>query len=236
MSRILIVEDDTDINRLLQKILQKEGYTVTAAFSGTEAQLRFSMESFDLILCDLMIPGISGEELIAEIRQSSNVPIIALTAKLAMDDKVNVLEIGADDYVTKPFEPRELVVRIKAQLRRSGYAGNKTAIETETDAAGQQGDTLVFRDITLHVTSRVVTVKDVEIELTAHEFDLLQVMMEKPGNVFSKDSLYEAVWKNGYYGEDNTVSVHISNLRKKIAAVTEEEYIQTVWGIGYRLR
>lgn len=119
MDRILVIEDDPDINRLLKKLLVQEGYEVVTAFSGTEGELRAAMENFDLMLCDLMLPGMSGEELISRVRQQKKYPVIALTAKGELDDKVNVLELGADDYMTKPFEPRELLARVKVQLRRA---------------------------------------------------------------------------------------------------------------------
>lgn len=224
MKKILIVEDDMDINRLLQKMLTKEGYEVTAAYSGTEGELRLSLDTFDLMLCDLMLPGISGEELITEVRKKYTFPIIALTSKSALDDKVNVLESGANDYMTKPFEPRELLARIKVQLRMTGQmAGVKEKQE------------LQFRNLVLDLESRVATLEEQRLDLTSHEFDILRIFLEMPKKVFSKEALYEAVWKNGYYGEDNTISVHISNIRKKIATITEDEYICTVWGIGYRL-
>ncbi len=248
MSRILIVEDDTDINKLLERIVKKEGYEATCAFSGTEAQLRFAMEEYQLILCDLMIPGMSGEQLITKIREKSQVPIIALTARLDLDSKVNVLELGADDYITKPFEPRELVARIKAQLRRgaavpsynmendvAAYNVDSTGTDQRNPGSNNIEEVLTFKELTMHVEERLVRVNQEKIELTVREFDLLQTMLRHPQKVYSKEGLYEAVWMNGYYGEDNTVSVHISNIRKKIGAVTPEEYITTVWGIGYRL-
>lgn len=226
MGKILIVEDDFDINRLLQKILTKEGHEVASAFSGTEGGLRLSLEKFDLVLCDLMLPGMSGEELIKQIRKVYAFPIIALTAKGALDDKVNVLELGADDYITKPFEPRELLARIQVQLRRTQYQYNKES---------EKNPEIIFRNIVLDLESRAVTIEGINIELTFHEFEILRILMENPKKVFSKEALYESIWKNGYYGEDNTISVHISNIRKKISKVTSDEYISTVWGIGYRL-
>lgn len=234
MSKILVVEDDLDISKLIEKILKKEGYEVVCAFSGTEAELRLSLETFDLLLCDLMIPGISGERLIQKIREGNHIPIIALTAKLALDDKVFVLELGADDYMTKPFEPRELLARVKAQIRRGGLsvASNR---HTEQEVEDKKREALIFRDIVLSQETRTVVISGENLELTAHEFDILKTMMETPKKVFSKEALYEAVWENGYYGEDNTISVHLSNIRKKIAKISPEEYIATVWGIGYKL-
>lgn len=226
MEKILIVEDDADINRLLVRILEKEGYQVVSSFSGTEGELRLQMEHFDLMICDLMLPGLSGEELIQRIRERAQLPIIALTAKGALEDKVNVLELGADDYMTKPFEARELVARVRAGLRRSSL--------TVRDAEKRE-EPVTRRELILDQNTMTVTLRHEKLELTAHEFSILRLLMESPGKVFSKEALYEAVWKNGYYGEDNTISVHISNIRKKMARITEEEYIGTVWGIGYRL-
>ncbi len=235
MKKILIVEDDLDINKLLQKLLEKENYEVVTAFSGTEGELQVTFNRFDLMICDLALPGMSGEELIEKVReknvfQENIFPIIALTAKGALDDKVNVLELGADDYMTKPFEPRELLARIKVHLRRTdaGLAENKAERAEEMKC-------LVFRDIRLDPEAMMVTVNDQQLELTAHEFAIMKIMMESPKKVFSKEQLYESVWKNGYYGEDNTISVHISNIRKKIEKIATDEYITTVWGIGYRL-
>ncbi len=229
MEKILIVEDDLDINNLLHRILQKEGYEVVSAYSGTEGALRLSMENFDLMLCDLMLPGMSGEELIQEARKSKIFPIIALTSKGGLEDKVQVLKLGADDYMTKPFEQPELLARIEAQLRRVRFMKNLP------DKKEEVIQDLTFRDLVLQLDALSATVQNVKLELTTHEFAILKVMLESPKKVFSKESLYESVWKNGYYGEDNTISVHISNIRKKIAKITSEEYISTVWGIGYKL-
>lgn len=243
MKQILVIEDDDDINSLLRMILEKEGYQVISAYSGTEGKLLFEMQKFDLILCDLMLPGMSGEELIPYIRIKSNLPLIVLTAKGSLEDKVNVLELGADDYITKPFEPKELIARVKAQIRKmenlrkeNGELKTESGKVLETkETAISENKTLVFRELTMDLEALSVTVKGVPLELTQREFQILEIMLEHPKKVFSKESLYEAVWKQGYYGEDNTISVHISNIRKKIVAVTAEEYISTVWGIGYKL-
>lgn len=228
MSQILIVEDDDDINQLLQTLLRKEGYLVSAAFSGTEGALHIQMENIDLVICDLMLPGMSGEELIKGIRMTHKMPIIALTAKGGLDDKVHVLELGADDYMTKPFEAKELMARVKAQLRRSGFV--------DMGAMQEENQQLQIKRLFLNTDTLTAQVEDVPLELTAREFEILKIMMQYPQKVFSKEALYEAVWKDGYYGEDNTISVHVSNIRKKIEKITSEEYISTVWGIGYRLK
>ncbi|MDO4276975.1 MAG: response regulator transcription factor [Eubacteriales bacterium] len=231
MERILVIEDDGDISRLLCRILSNAGYSVIPAFSGTEAQLRLEKEVPDLILLDLMLPGITGEELLGFIRNEHKlkVPVIILSAKSGLEDKVGTMTMGADDYITKPFEPEEVLVRVLAVLRRCRGTGS-----------GKEGcareDLLQYKNLLMKPSSRTVTVKEQEISLTNSEYDILYVLMEQPEKVFSRETLYEKVWKNGYYGEDNTVNVHVSNLRRKIAAVDkEQEYIKTVWGIGFKM-
>lgn len=223
--RILVIEDDADINSLLKRILEKEGYEVAAAFSGTEGRLLLSLQDFDLVLTDLMLPGISGEELLAEIRRTNHMPVIALSAKAGLEDKVHILELGADDYITKPFEKQELLARIQAQLRRAGIY---CAPQTKETA-------LTCKELILYPDYCKVTLQGQELPLTTHEFQILQVLMSNPQKVFSKEALYQAVWNQEAFVEDNSVSVHISNLRKKMAAVTQEEYIKTVWGLGYKI-
>lgn len=261
--KILIVEDDADINNLLAKIVKKEGYEPMQAFSGTEAQLRMKaegIEQYSLILLDLMLPGIMGEDLIQEIRETSQLPIIVLSAKSSLDDRVNVLGLGADDYLTKPFAKQEVVARVNSALRRylqfgnpapasavganassSSTSGTDTSVSGSTHIAPSNahpfaGEVLTFKQITLNTETRDVHVGETALALTAHEFDLLCLFMQNPGKVFSRERLYEQIWQNGYYGEDNTVNVHISNLRKKLAAADPDtEYIRTVWGIGFKM-
>lgn len=225
--RIMVVEDDGDINRLLVRILEKEGYETLAAFSGTEARLLLTMEKTDLILLDLMLPGLSGEELIRFIRQElgREVPIVVLSAKSSTESKVEVITIGADDYITKPFQPEEVAVRVMAALRRCGGGLRKT-----------EENIRKYKNLVMEHASRRVKVNGEEIALTPHEYDILWILMEEPGRVHSRESIYEKVWQNGYYGEDNTVNVHVSNIRKKIAALdASQEYIKTVWGIGFQV-
>ena len=230
---ILIVEDDADINALLAKIMAREGFRVVRAFSGTEALLQVERAAFDLVLLDMMLPGLDGRELIARLREGSSagtgtapcVPVIVVSAKAGTADKVDALKLGADDYVTKPFEPDEVVARVHAVLRRGA-----TARDAEAD------EVYVHRGLRLDVARRRVELDGAEVRLTAHEFDILRVLMQAPDKVFSRERLYELVWKGGYYGEDNAVNVHVSNIRKKLAAVDADgEYIKTVWGIGFKL-
>ena len=227
-NKILVIEDDADINTLLKKILERAGYEAETAFSGTEGRLLLKLNTYDLVLLDLMLPGLSGEELLTEIRKTLRMPVIALTAKAGLSDKVNVLGSGADDYITKPFEKQELLARIQAQLRR---AGDYSAVQA--DASSPQK--LTCRDLELYPENHRVLLRGEEIPLTTHEFLLLQLLMANPQKVFSRENLYQSVWNSDFYGEDNAVSVHISNIRKKLTALTAEEYIQTVWGIGYKI-
>lgn len=204
---ILVVEDDLDINNLIAKTLKKKEYQLTQAFSGSEALLRLSMdEKFDIILLDLMLPGATGEELIEVIRKEKEIPIIVISAKTALEDKVNILNIGADDYITKPFESEEVLARINSQLRRY-----KKFERTSNDNKQYK-----FKGLSLYEESREVKVNGEELYLTAHEFDILNILFKNPDKVYSREILYEKIWKNGYYGEDNTVNVHVSNIRKKI--------------------
>ena len=187
-----------------------------------------SMEKPDLILLDLMLPGMPGEALISFIRSELNwkVPVIVLSAKSGLESKVAALGGGADDYITKPFEPAEVLARIGAVLRRC---------QPETDLA-ENTQIYTYKKLSLNEESRRVTVADEEILLTPHEYDILLILLREQEKVFSRERLYELVWQNGYYGEDNTVNVHVSNIRKKIMARDgENEYIKTVWGIGFKM-
>lgn len=225
---ILIVEDDTDINHLLKKILKTAGYEIEQAFSGTEANFYFDKHMPDLLLLDLMLPGMSGEELLRQIREvrKCNIPVLVLSAKNALKDKVELLGIGADDYITKPFEPEEIIARVQAALRRSGLIAS----------AETPPEVLTYKNIKLYPDLRKVTVQGEKLSLTAREYEILYLLMQNPEKVYARESLYELVWKEGYYGTDHTVNVHISNLRKKIKAYdTMQDYIQSVYGIGFRL-
>lgn len=223
--RILIVEDDEDINRLLCKILERAGYQATSAFSGTEARLILSMNSFQLILMDLMLPGMSGEDLLPEVVEKYGTPVIVISAKSTLEDKVKLLRLGADDYISKPFEREEVLARVEAILRRSRGAAEVIPQEQEYRC----------KKLLLKVMSREVFVDGNPITLTAHEFDILYTLLLHPDRVYSKDQLYQEIWKTGYYGEDNTINVHISNIRKKIKEFDDDSYIKTVWGIGFKL-
>ena len=226
---ILVVEDDVDINNLIAKTLTKQDYKVTQAFSGSEANLRLGMDNFQMVMLDLMLPGIAGEELIKDIRKNKDILIIVISAKTSLDDKVNVLELGADDYITKPFELEEILARVNAQLRRYRRFGKNINDDFNNEEHK-------FKELVLNEQSRSAKVRGENIALTNHEFDILCLLLKNPDKVYSRETLYEQVWKSGYYGEDNSVNVHVSNIRKKIKDIAEgEEYIKTVWGIGFKL-
>lgn len=226
MQKILIVEDDTNINNLLREALSKEGYSCEQAFSGTEAKLLLNMQKhgYALVLLDLMLPGISGEAVLEEIRKKGNLPVIVLTAKDSLDEKVEVLTSGADDYITKPFEIREVLARVQVQLRRKEE--KETGIERD----------LSFKDMVLNRDTFQVRIDGrILPKITKQEFAILELLLRNPKQVFSKEDIFEYAWEETYMGETKTLDVHISNIRKKIKQVTSDEYIETVWGIGYRL-
>ncbi|HJG87524.1 response regulator transcription factor [Pseudoflavonifractor capillosus] len=223
---ILVVEDDQDINRLLCKILEGGGYCCRPAFSGSEAMLWAGQYDYDLILLDLMLPGLTGEEFIAELRKSRTMPIIVLSAKAGLESRVNVLKLGADDFIPKPFDNAEVLARVEAQLRR---------YRQFSSPAGGEKNVLTWGDLTLDKESVTVTAAGKEVAVTAREFEILSLLMSYPRKVFTREQLYEQVWGGEYFGDDNTVNVHISNLRSKLAKASPAEYIKTVWGIGFKM-
>ena len=240
MPNILIVEDDININNLLCEVLRKAGYTCEQAFSGTEAKLLLDIKekAYTLVLLDLMLPGASGEEVLKEIRKQGRLPVIVLTAKDSMDDKIGVLTDGADDYITKPFEIREVLARIQVQLRHI-EAETEAETEVKTKAGIQEGQgsgRLEFRDMVLIRSTFEVSIGGrVLPKITKQEFAILELLLKNPKQVFSKEDIFEYAWDEPYMGETKTLDVHISNIRKKIKTVTPDEYIETIWGIGYRL-
>ena len=221
MPHILIVEDDTDISNSTAQYLRRQGCACAQAFSGTEGRLLWKEGGFDLLLVDLMLPGLSGGELIAEIRKTSQTPIIVLSARAELTDKVELLGLGADDYLTKPYQLEELWARIQVQLRHASTA--------------PAGERLRFRDWTLDLDGMALTAAGQPVGLTAHEFKIVELLVRQPKRVFTKQQIYEAVWGELYAVEDKTITVHVSNIRAKLRPSGTDSYIQTVWGIGFKL-
>lgn len=217
MYRILIIEDDAGINDMVCEYLTEQGYGCVPAYSGSEGSMRFSMESFDLVLMDLMLPGRTGEELIGEF--AGKVPVIVISAKNELDSKIELLSAGANDYICKPFDLRELLVRIQVQLR-SGQ--------------GTTGE-LRYKEWIMNPDTREMTAAGVKIELTRHEFRILELLCRNPRRVFTKQMIYEYAWEDNFYVEDKTINVHISNIRAKLKPSGTDSYIQTVWGMGFKL-
>ncbi|HIS00903.1 MAG TPA: response regulator transcription factor [Candidatus Excrementavichristensenella intestinipullorum] len=221
--RILIVDDEPMIVKGLKYSLEQDGYETASAGDGEEAVNTFFAGKFDLVLLDVMLPGMGGIEVCQRIREKSDVPIIMLTAKGEDMDKILGLEYGADDYMTKPFNILEVKARIKTIFRRTGMG------KRENDAK-----TLRARDMVINLNNRSVTIGDKEVNLTAKEFDLLHLFMSNRGKVFSRESLLETIWKYDYLGDLRTVDVHIRRLREKVEKnPAQPEFIFTKWGVGY---
>lgn len=223
MQKILIIEDDADNNQMIREYLENHGYTCTQAYSGSEGKLLFSMESYDLVLLDLMLPGISGEELVSLFAEK--IPVIVLSAKSKLDNKVEVLSAGANDYICKPFDLPELLVRIQVQLRRQ----NQTNKQKPTEKIYS------YHAWTLNPDTQEMTAEGQQIDLTRHEFLILELLIRNPKRVFTKQMIYEYAWGEEYLAEDKTINVHISNIRSKLKKSGTDTYIQTVWGIGFKL-
>jgi DNA-binding response OmpR family regulator len=226
-ARILLVDDEQSIQTLLSYPLRKEGYHVTSALDGTEALQRFDEGRFDLVVLDLMLPRRDGVEVCRELRSRSQVPIIMLTAKGSESDKVAGLEVGADDYITKPFSMREFRSRVKAALRRSRMAG--------AGAEREDNGPIVHADLTIDFQRRLVTLGEEEIKVTYVEFEILGALARSPGRVLTRETLLEHVWGDSEYRDPRTVDVHIRHLREKIERDPKEpEFLFTVRGVGYR--
>lgn len=224
-NKILIIDDEVEICEILKDYLTLEGFNVEYCLDGKEAMKAFSSYNPQLVVLDIMLPNISGIELCKEVRKVSNIPIIMLSAKGEDVDKIITLGFGADDYVTKPFSPMEVVARIKAQLRRYTKLNNK-----EDD-----DKTLVLGDLYVDSKSYRVRAYGREVELSAKEFEILYFLCKNIGQVFSKEQIFNHVWGFNEYGDINTVTVHIRKIREKIEVEpSKPKYIKTVWGIGYK--
>lgn len=221
--KILVVEDDEDINNLLKNYLEEAGYKVIQAFSGSEARFYID-DNVDIYILDLMLPGLTGEEIISKIREKSEAPILVLSGKTSIEDKVQALELGADDYMTKPFEKLELLARLKVLMRRISFKEEKT-----------DDDILSYKSIVLNPKTMEVFINDKLINLTQTEFLILYEFLKDKDSVFSRDRLYELIWGYDYQEGDNAITVHISHLRQKLREEIGEDVIITVWGVGYRL-
>lgn len=302
-SDILIVEDDNYINNLIRDALETAGYNCIQAFSGTEGILRVQTGSADLVILDLMLPGKSGEEVIRDIKKIRDIPVIVVSAKDSVDSKIELLKLGADDYLTKPFDIKELEVRVEVRLRRyyerqrlkSLEAGNeadltsanninnlnvkdinkdgnnqnniRVGIDPGTDTnfiansnignghirdlgtdsdynsisdniqrtADRCAGSIFYKEIELNPENYFIKVNNNPVDLTKHEFRIMELLIKNPDKAFSKQAIYDYAWDDVYIGEDKTINVHISNIRKKLKVYTDTDYIDTVWGIGFKL-
>lgn len=231
--RILVVEDDIAISDIVCKQITKLGFTPEPAFSGTEAKRALASEVFDLVITDLMLPGLDGEDVVRLIREDDDsIPIIVLSARRETSDKVDLLSLGADDYMTKPFDLEELSARILVQLRNSA---KRQPNDFPTASSARTQREIVMGTIRLVPAERLLTVNEREVQLTRTEYDLLLLLAENPKRVFTKEELYEHLWGEPPASQDNSVSTHISNVRSKLKPFSADDYIQTVWGLGFKL-
>lgn len=217
MKNILVVEDDISIHSILQEILKNDGYNVIDAYSGSEAMMVLEKNQVDLILLDLMLPGINGEEI---IKRNNHIPIIVLSAKISQEDKVECLLTGANDYITKPFNKDELLARIKVQLRINKNCNNE----------------LIFKDLKLLNDNHTLLVKDTDVNLTKTEYAILKQLILNKSQVVTKSKLLDLISIDTEDCDENSLRVHISNLRRKIRKYSLNEYIESVWGIGFKLK
>ncbi|NBK79830.1 DNA-binding response regulator [bacterium D16-76] len=222
--KILIVDDDTNICELLRLYIAKEGFEASIANDGETALKMFDSVSPDLILLDIMLPGLDGWQVCRELRKKSSVPIIMLTAKGEVFDKVLGLELGADDYVVKPFETKEVVARINAVLRRS------------VRNSGRQDDSkeVSYENLTINLTNYELRVKGQQVDTPPKEMELIYHLASNPNRVFTRDQLLDEVWGFDYYGDSRTVDVHVKRLREKLEGVSDKWALKTVWGVGYK--
>ncbi|MDT8718855.1 response regulator transcription factor [Clostridium sp. 19966] len=223
MKTILVVEDSKDVNLMLAEALTDAGYRIKSAYTGIEGINEIKNNKYDLILLDIMLPYKSGDEILKEIRGFCETPVIIISAKDMVSTKIDFLKLGADDYITKPFDLGEVTARVEANLRRFR-------------SQLKESNTLNYKDMLLYEAAKRVTVNNYEIDLTAKEYLILELLIKNKGKVFTKANLYESIWQEEYLGDDNAVKTHISNLRNKLKKVNpKEDYIETVWGLGYRL-
>ena len=228
LKNILIIDDDIHIGNMLEETLTKEGYGVFRAYSGTEAVLLLSRTKPDLILLDLMLPGTDGFDICRQVRDVKNTPIVMVSAKKDDIDKIRGLGLGADDYMTKPFSPSELVARVKAHLAR---------YDRLTGSAAEKNKVIEIRGLKIDTTARRVWVNGEERTFTTKEFDLLTFLASHPNHVYSKEELFREIWDMESIGDIATVTVHIKKIREKVEVDTSNpQYIETIWGVGYRFK
>jgi Response regulators consisting of a CheY-like receiver domain and a winged-helix DNA-binding domain len=229
IKRILLAEDDIEISQLIQSHLKQENYFVYPAYDGEEVLALFQRETFDLILLDLMLPKISGMELLKRIREDSVVPVLIISAKGSDLDKALGLGFGADDYLSKPFSMIELTARVQAAIRRATqYA--------QAESKPEEPPTLSYLDLGLDLNTFSAVVKGKSVQLTSKEFHILKLFLTHRSRVFTKEQIYQLIWEEDYYGNENVINVHIRRLREKIEQdPSNPQYIRTVWGIGYRM-
>lgn len=220
MATILLVEDEMNINQMVKEYLEKQNHTCISAFSGTEALLQLQLEKADLVLLDLMLPGMCGEDLILKIKERYPLPVIVVSAKNDLADKVELLNKGADDYLCKPFALEELYARIQVQLRRSSSAPSSE---------------LTCADLRLLNDQRTLMVDGTAVNLTKHEYKIMELLMSHPRQGFTKKEIYEYAWEDYYAADDKTINVHISNIRNK-CSFYQKEIIETIWGIGFKMK
>lgn len=226
VKKILIAEDDREINDLMCRYLNTQGYQVLSAFNGLTAfQILREQRDISMVLLDIMLPFQSGDMVLKKLREFSDIPVIIVSAKDMVQTKVDVIRMGADDYITKPFDLDELSVRIEAVLRRTGY-------KEQTEEA----KCIQFKRLVMYNDSKSVYINGNQLDLTGKEYGILELLLKNPTKLFSKANLFESVWGEPYLSEDNTLKVHMSNIRNKIKQYDDEEYIETVWGMGYRLK
>jgi DNA-binding response OmpR family regulator len=223
MEKLLIIEDNKDVNDMLCETLSAEGYQVKSVYDGLAGMRELKSEAYDIVLLDLMLPYRSGDGILKELRKFSNIPVVILSAKDMVETKIDVLKLGADDYITKPFDLGEVAARVAVCLRRTKTQQIVESIYT-------------YKDIELSAIEKRLTVAKIEVDLTSKEYMIMELLLKNKGKLFSKANIYETIWKEEYLGDDNAIKTHMSNLRFKLKkANPEEEYIETVWGLGYRL-
>ena len=225
MEKILIIDDDVNICELLRLYLEKEGFSTETVTDGLKAVDAFKSYSPDLVLLDIMLPGLDGWQICREIRKFSQSPIIMLTAKGETFDKVLGLELGADDYITKPFEPKEVIARIKAVLRRTSAPRQDSANEVKE---------VSYDKLTINLSNYELTVNGKHIDTPPKELELIYHLASNPNRVFTRDQLLDEVWGFEYYGDSRTVDVHVKRLREKLEGVSDKWELKTVWGVGYK--